>query len=1179
LICRACGAEVAASAKFCTECGAEVLSLCPSCGVPHPREQKFCGECGAQLTGATSDQAPADTDPDAAAAGALELRLVSVLFIDLVGFTTLSEAHDAEDVRDLLAGYFESARTIVGRYGGTIEKFIGDAVMAVWGTPVAREDDAERAVRAGLELVDAVSAFGERVGMPELRARGGITTGQVVSVDNPGEGLVVGDRVNTAARAQSAAEPGNVVVDDVTHEVTCASIAFEDAGEHAVKGKAAPLHLWRAMRVVAGVGGAQRERALEGPLIGRDTDLRLLKDLFHGALERGGARLVAISAAAGVGKSRLLWEFDKYADGLAEPLLWHSGRCLSYGDGVAYWALGEMVRQRLGIAADASAAETLARLAAGLDRWVPDPGDREFVEPRLGALLAVAEPGLARADLFAGWRLFFDRLAEHLPVVLVFEDLQWADEGLLDFIEHMLDWSAASPIFMLTLARPEFASSREAFPLPAGRRGATLLQLEPLEDAQMGTLLDGLVEGLPAQVRTRIIERAEGVPLYAIETVRVLAARGALDDRDGRLTLSGELGDLDIPASLSSLLAARLDALEPNERRLVKAMAVFGGSFPRSSAVALGEVPEDQLDTVLAALVRKQILRIRADPLSPDRGQYSFVQGLLRVVAYEMLSRRERMPRHRAAADYLRSAFPNDGEDVAEVIASHYLDAYRAARGDDAPELGIETIAALRRAARRQAAVGTPESAERAYLTASELTSEESERTELILAAGEMALQAGRFTSAIELFDISAAAHSAAGREAAAARVAGQIGRALSRLGRNEEAIDRIAPALQVLGAEQPDSEVAILHAVLGHAHLFAGHYDAAGPSLETAARIATELGLPEVLSSALIDKGLICLQNSEPEQARSRLGEALAIAERHDLVAQQMLARGNSGTLATQWDMSEAADQHQGALALARRQGDRFQESVAAANLIYTFVLLGRWDEAEQLATEVLDGFEDRPGVEFVHYGLAILRTRRGELDAARSSFDRMAGWQTGDDEELRALYASVAVRMCLAEGRCADALEQGSVLVGDAIRTLATSNESVRNAWPDTLEAAVEMGRIDTARELLGSLSDQPAEHVPPFLHLQLVRGRALAAAADGEEDEAIEVQLSSAADGFRSLGYPYWVARTQVDLAAWLVEQQRGGDAGALVGEAAEVLRSLGAEPALTRASQLDLSGSIG
>ena len=807
--CPACHTEVAESAKFCGVCGTALSARCAVCGATHAPGQRFCEECGAGLTVPSPPPTPAVVDrPAAATAG--ELRLVSVLFVDLVGFTALSEAREAEDVRELLGRYFDSARTIVERYGGVVEKFIGDAVMAVWGVPAAREDDAERAVRAALDVTDAVAVFGEQAGAPGLRARAGVVTGQVAAVDNPGEGLVVGDRVNTASRVQSVARPGAVLVDEVTRQLTSAAIAYEDAGEHVVKGKSDPLRLWRATRVLGGVRGSQREQGLDAPFVGRDGDLRLVKELFHGALERRTARLVAVSGEAGIGKTRLRGEFFNYIDGLADTVLWHSGRCLSYGKGVAYWALAEMVRQRMGISEEASEQDASAKLALALDEWVEDLTEREFLAPRLGALLGVAEPGLGREELFAGWRLFFERLAAHLPVSMVFEDLQWADEGLLDFIDSLLDWSASSPIFILTLARPELAAGRSGW--PAGRRGATTLVLEPLDDASMRALLDSLVDGLPERAATRIVEQAEGVPLYALETVRALADRGVLADRDGRLVLVGELGELDVPASLSALLAARLDALEPEERGLVKAMSVFGGSFPSSAAAALGDIAGEQLETVLAALVRKQVLMIRADPLSPDRGQYAFAQGLLRTVAYDMLTRQERKPRHLAAAEHLRRVFAERrrgrrrGDRFA--LSAGLPGRRRRSRRRRTARADPDRFAAR---GQRAATVGAPETASD-LPTATGLARDEDERIELTEAAAEMAQQAGSSDVALELFEQVAAAQTAAGRDREAARLAASISRSLIRLGRNEEAAERIRDALSVLGHDRPDPEVGRLN-------------------------------------------------------------------------------------------------------------------------------------------------------------------------------------------------------------------------------------------------------------------------------------------------------------------------------------------------------------------------------
>ena len=607
MLCPSCQAENREGARFCKQCGTALALRCPACGAAHAEDQRFCDECGTALGGTAS--VAAATPPVTA-----ELRTASVLFVDLVGFTGLSESRDAEDVRELLGRYFDTARTIVERYGGTIEKFIGDAVMAVWGAPVAREDDAERAVRAGLDIVDAVSVFGDEVNAPELRARAGVVTGQVAALSNPGEGLVVGDRVNTASRVQSLAEPGTVYVDELTRQATSASISYHDAGEHTVKGKAEPLRLWRVQRVVAGVSGAHRgEEELEAPFVGREPELRLIKELFHATVDRSSARLVAVSGAAGVGKTRLRWEFLKYIDGLADLMLWHSGRCPSYGDGVAYWALAEMVRARLGIPEEAVAAEVEAKLAAGLERWVPDANEREFVTPRIGALIGVSEIALSRQELFAGWRLFFERLAEVEPVIMVFEDLQWADDGLLDFIEYLLDWGAERPIFILALARPELGERRPGW--PPSRPAVTPLYLEPLPHQAIAALLEDLMEGLPGGALERIVSQSEGIPLYALETVRALADRGVLTEADGRLVVTGDVGELEVPATLSSLLTARLDGLSPEERALVKDLAVMGGSFPRAAVGAVSDLPDDRIDALLASLVRKQVLVVQSEHL------------------------------------------------------------------------------------------------------------------------------------------------------------------------------------------------------------------------------------------------------------------------------------------------------------------------------------------------------------------------------------------------------------------------------------------------------------------------------------------------------------------------------------------------------------------------------------
>jgi class 3 adenylate cyclase/tetratricopeptide (TPR) repeat protein len=1162
VICPECAAEVFEGAQFCTSCGVTLpAGNCPSCGQPHGPKQRFCGHCGAAL-------AVAGGQVEETNAGETELRFVSVLFVDIVGFTDLSEDSYAEDIRALLARYYDTARGIVARYGGVLEKFIGDAVMAVWGVPTAREDDAERAVRTGLEIVDAVAALGADVGIPGLRARAGVVTGHAASMSREGEGLVVGDRVNTAARIQSAANPGAVFVDGVTREATALAIAYEDGGEHVVKGKTEPLHLWHAQRVIGGLGGAGRERGLEAPLAGRDSSLRLLKELFHDALAQRSARLVAISGEAGVGKSRLLWEFDKYADGLVDTVLWHTGRCPSYGEGVPYGALAEMLRQRLGIPQHALPEEVQAQLETGLRHSVARQEEREFLMPRLGVLLGVAAPTLPRAELFAGWRLFLERLAEHSPVVLAFENMQWAEEVLLDFIDSILEWSSASPIFVLALSRPEIMARADGWPQP--RRGITVMHLEPLDERAMGELLDGVVQELPTRVRSEIAARAEGIPLYAIETLRVLASRGSLVERDGLLRPAEELGELDVPPTLNSLIAARLDALAPSERRLVKAMAVFGDTFPRSAVVKLGDLPEERIDDTLASLVRKQVLTIRTDPLSPDRGQYTFAQGLLRTVAYGMLSRQERKPRHRAAAEYLRESFGGQGEDVPEPIASHYLEAYRAAGTDsDAEELRLQALTSLRRAAQRAAAVGAPATAERAYRSAAEIATGQ-ESLQLLRSAGEMALQAGHVEQALELFERSAAEHIEQGEPLSVAALAALIGESLHRLERNEDAIQRIEEGLRALGHDEQNPDVCALYGVLGKALLFRGDDRQAVEPLDRAVALARAHSLPGVETRALIDKAVIASQAGHPGEARTLLAAAIQIAESHRLHEQLILAQGSIASLSGWWDLPEAAEEWAQVQALARRSGDRLRESISAGNVGYVDLFRGRWAEARARAEGLLAELDERPGAEFLHFPLAMLETLRGEPEAARAHLDRMVSWERGDDDELRAIHCSLLVGVVLCEGRPDEALRLGREMLTPAVEVLGVTHDAVRNAWPDMLDAALIERREDEARELVALLAEHPVERVPPYLRAQLARGRGLLAAL--HDPEQAESELARAAQTLRTLGFTYWAARTDLDRARVLIGAGRLGEAEPLLAATAAALTPLGAAPALARAATL-------
>ena len=431
MICDTCGTENREGRKFCKECGSSLAIACSNCGAANDPGDKFCGDCGTVLA-EDAPAASATTQPDRIDTPAkAEMRFVSVLFADLVGYTTLSESRDSEDIRDMLTTYFERSRKIIERFGGTVDKFIGDAVMGVWGATVVQEDDAERAVRAGLELVDMVDALGDEIGLEGLTLRAGVNSGPTsVGPGGNEQGLVVGDLVNVASRLQSIAEPRTVFVGEGTESVTNRSIDYEFEGERTVKGKTESVPAWRALRVASMVGGRDEDEIRQPPFVGREREMRLLKDALSAADSEQRARLVSIVGEAGIGKSRLAEEFKNHVDGFTRDTYWHQGRSPSYGDSLAFWALGEMVRQRAGILETEEPARARIRLRTAVADFVPGEDDRDWIEPRLAGLLGLADmPPGGRSELFSALRAFFQAIADRGPTVLVFEDLHWATTG------------------------------------------------------------------------------------------------------------------------------------------------------------------------------------------------------------------------------------------------------------------------------------------------------------------------------------------------------------------------------------------------------------------------------------------------------------------------------------------------------------------------------------------------------------------------------------------------------------------------------------------------------------------------------------------------------------------------------------------------------------------------------
>jgi class 3 adenylate cyclase/tetratricopeptide (TPR) repeat protein len=1172
MTCTACGTPNEPGRKFCGECGAPLILICGQCGTQNPPGVKFCGECGAVIVAAPGAAPPGP--PLTAAEPIAERRLVSILFADLVGFTSLSEHRDAEFVRELLTRYFDTARRLVERYGGVVEKFIGDAVMAVWGAPVAQEDDAERATRTALDLVAAVAALSDEFGSADLRLRAGVMTGEAaVTLGVSGQGMVAGDLVNTASRVQALADPGAVLVDDATRHATEAAIAYEDAGEHMLKGKTVPTRVHRALRVIAARRGEGRSVGLEPSFVGREREFRLVKELFHAAADERRAMLVSIAGVAGIGKSRLTWEFEKYIDGLANDVLWHRGRCLAYGDGVAYWAIGEMVRMRARIAEDDAPDVARTKLREALQTNIPLAADREFLEPRLAHLIGLAERTAPdKEDLFSAWRLFFERMAERAPVVMVFEDLQWADAGLLDFIEYLLDWSRAYPIYLLTASRPELANRRPSW--GAAQRDFTSIFLEPLEAAEVATMLDGLVPGLPADLRGRIVERAEGVPLYAVETVRMLLDRGLVAREGDRYKVTGAVEALAVPETLHALVAARLDGLEPAERRLLGDAAVLGKSFTREGLAALSGQPADALAPVVVSLLRKEILTQQSDPLSPERRQLAFMQDLLRRVTYETMSKRERKGRHLAAAAHLL-ADPAGDEELAGIVASHYLDAFRAAEDEpDAEELKRTARAMLVRAGERATSLAAGAEAAGYFERAVELSDDPRQRSQLLELAAAALSQAGDAGRAVDGFRRAAALLEEIGEQRAAARVSGRLAEALRFDGRADQALEVLQQAYTALADGPRDADLAFVAAEYARVAFFVDRYELAIEPIELALDLAEALKLPQVLAEALNTKGVLLFRRATESEALIR--QAVRVALSHDLPPTALRAQFNLAGLFMEHDRyREATELLHEAIELARRRGYRPWEAQLVTQLADTLSSMGSWDEATAIMAQVESGGLREP---LAAAGALLVEARlahgRGAYERLEELVEELAHLRTAGDRQDQGSYHLAMAIVKRSQGRFPDAIEyaQKAATLSRSLHQLHYATEG----FVESVEAAMDAGDLETAERLVAEMEALDLVDHRPLLDAQVSRLRARlpsVQAAGGAEPAFTE-----ATDGFRAITARYWLAVTLCEHGEWLIAHDRRAEAEPLLAESAVLFAELRAQPWLDRLAALDVGIEI-
>ena len=941
---------------------------CPQCGQENPQGARFCFKCGTELEKGVE-------------AAREERKVVSVLFADLVGFTSRAEQMDPEDVRAVLAPYHTRLRAELEAYGGTVEKFIGDAVMALFGAPIAHEDDPERAVRAALAIRDWIKEESE------LELRIAVTTGEALidlaARPSEGEGMASGDVVNTAARLQAAAPTNGILVDQATYRSTEPAIAYEEHHFVSAKGKAEPIPVWEAQEARSryGIDTAQTSRA---PLVGREREV----DVLLGSLARARAerepQLVTLVGVPGIGKSRLVFELASEVDADPDLIYWRQGRSLPYGEGISFWALGEMVKAQAGILETDSPDEAAAKLGRSAGELVEN-GDADWVEGHLRALIGVGQAQEAREDhrveAFAAWRRYFESIAEVRPLVLVFEDLHWADEGLLDFVDHLVEWASGVSILVVCTARPELLTRRADW--GGGKPNALTLSLSPLSDDETARLIGALLERsvLPAETQLALLQRAGGNPLYAEEFARMVS--------DRRLLAGDE--ELPMPESVQGIVAARLDGLPDEEKALLQDAAVLGKIFWLGAAAAIGGLDRQRSEELLHELARKEFVRRERRSSVADETEYAFRHLLVRDVAYGQIPRGQRAEKHQLAAEWIESL--GRPEESAEMLAHHYLNALefaRAAKTETEP-LRERARLAFHEAGDRALALNAYPGAAKFYEAAVEVwPSDDADYPRLLLQLG-VALSQSDPPRARVVLDEARDALVASGDVAGAAEAQSLIAEDRWLRGRRDEAFTHLQRAMAMVEDAPTSYSKANVVSMLSRFRMLAGDAPEAIRSGMEVLRMAEELGGDDHLRAHALNNIGVSRISTGDSAGMAELEESVALAES---VNSPESVRGYGNLASVSYDLGDLERSYEmveKGLALAERFG--MWEPVRWLTVERNWGLYngGRWDEAVQNLDPLIVEFET---TEFwMESPCRWLRGRmllgRGDLEGAKIDVD----------------------------------------------------------------------------------------------------------------------------------------------------------------------------------------------
>ena len=1132
------------------------MLTCASCGEENPERARFCLNCAAPLT-------PEPT------AEVEERKVVTVLFCDLVGFTARAERSDPEDVRHLLDTYHARLRREIERFGGTIEKFIGDAVMAVFGAPVSHEDDAERGVRAALRILDAVAELNEERPGLDLAVRIGVNSGEaVVAIGgraDRGQGIVAGDVVNTASRLQAIAPEGGVVVGELTCRATHDVIEYRELEPVSLKGKAEPVSIWQALAARSRYGVDVDQRA-STPFLGRSAELALLRAAFQRTVDESAVQLVTVTGEPGAGKSRLLWEFRTIIDDDPSIVVsWRQGRCLPYGEGITYWALGEMVKGQAGILESDGPDEASAKLTVAVEAVIGDPLQVEWIKARLAGLVGVPSEPADRSESFAAWRTFLEAVTTRGPLILVFEDLHWADEALVAFVDHLVDWTTEVPIFVVCTARPELYERHSGW--AGGKRNATNVALSRLSDEDTARLVFALLAqvALPAEIQQVLLERAGGNPLFAEEYVRMLLDRGILERR-GRTVSMAPDADIPLPETIQASIAARLDTLSPARKALLHDAAVIGKVFWPGALATMGRVDEEAVTEGLHELARKELVRRARSSSVGGQAEYAFWHALVRDVAYGQIPRAARSGKHQAAADWIRRIAGERVSDVAELLAYHYDQALSlavtAGLDDRVPGLRAQALGAFEMAGERAMSLDSRKAYE-LHRRALELSLPGSAQHGRLL-IGVVTSGSGNFGGSGQLDPAGAKAMLEEAVEAF--RAAGDtvaLGRALTLQSRHlwfdgdpEGSRTPLSEAIAVLDTRPASRELAEAYAEMAGRDLLAGRMVSGRGWADKALALADSAGARDVYARALQFRGTFRIALDGDEGGLQDLRDALTLALETGELAVIEPGYDNLADFLHDVEGPEAgyAMYREGIEFLHRRGGAAHWERGESTWPLYA---LGRWDEVLRVADEVLEA--DRQAGMTQLTGLvapekARILTYRGRPEEARALMAPFLP-RAREIRDPQILVRSLVAGAVAALG-CGD--RAGAIALMRELVTMPSPFDIRYWALPEGARVLVEAGEPEIARRLLDSDGTEP---IMPNVRVGGQYSRAVLLEAEGRRGDALPL-YRAAATWYGGRASVYHEARALVGAGRCELSLGRTAEAAADLQAAAEIFDRLGA-----------------